>query len=119
MNSFFSKKWVALVASALLIVAGITVARTVPAYLKARKELSAIRAQEQVVARRNDELEANYDYRQSREYQERQARLQLNYKKPDEKVVYVYDRASVSPSPLVQPRKSWIQWLKEKLGLRD
>ena len=38
------------------------------------------------------ELERLKDYLQSSAYLEKQARLKLNYKKPDENVVYIYTR---------------------------
>lgn len=45
-----------------------------------------------------DELEKQAGYFQSNAYIEQQARLKLNYKKPDEHVVYVYRSAS-TPTP--------------------
>ena len=40
------------------------------------------------------ELEKLGDYMKSNAYLERQARLKLNYKKPDEKVVFVYQNSN-------------------------
>ena len=59
------------------------------------------------------ELEKQAGYFQSNAYIEQQARLKLNYKKPDEHVVYVYRSAS-TPTPedqsLAKPSSNLQQW---------
>ncbi|MDP3954221.1 MAG: septum formation initiator family protein [bacterium] len=65
------------------------------------------------------ELEKEADYYQSDSYKERQARIRLNYKKPGEKVILVYDspvdvekQASKSEEAL----PFWRNWLEYLFG---
>ncbi len=70
------------------------------------------------------ELEKLSDYLKSDAYLERQARLKLNYKKPDEKVVFVYQSANtqnstpklenISNSKFVTNLKGWWRYLVNK-----
>lgn len=55
-----------------------------------RKELKNLNQKIDEVEKSSLELEKLSDYLKSNAYLERQARLKLNYKKPDEKVIFVY-----------------------------
>ena len=63
-----------------------------PALTTPQKELINLNKKIVEAERSASELERLKDYLQSDAYLERQARLKLNYKKPNEKVVYVYTR---------------------------
>lgn len=58
------------------------------------RELKNINQKIDEAKKSNLELEELGSYLQSDAYVERQARIRLNYKKPDEKVVYVYRNPS-------------------------
>jgi len=121
MNFIFSKSWGAIIAGILVIVFSVIAIRSMSPYLEAKKELQITKSQQAIAEQRIGALTANKDYYQSREYLERQARIRLNYKKPGEKVVYVYDRSSPSSSPASGPlapeHKSWLEWIMEMLGI--
>ena len=111
------RKWAIGGAATVAVLMAVIAIRSVPPYLAARKELAAIRSQQERLSQGASELADNEEYYKSTEYQERIARLEYNYKKPDEHVVYVYDRAPAVPVPVAPDKKSWLDYLKEKLGL--
>ena len=78
----------------ILIVIGffvISVIKLEPSLSAVRKELKNLNQKIDEAEKSSLELEKLGDYLKSDVYLERQARLKLNYKKPDEKVVFVYD----------------------------
>ena len=68
----------------------ISIIKLEPAIVLVSKELKNINQKIDEVEKNNLELDKLGDYLGSDAYLERQARLKLNYKKPDENVVYVY-----------------------------
>ena len=76
------------------------------------------------------ELEKLGDYLKSDAYMERQARLKLNYKKPDEKVVYIYQKTAetqneeetqndlglnkILENKVIMNLKNWLRYLVSK-----
>lgn len=114
--------------AAAAVVAGfllISLIKIEPVLVTTRNELKNLDKKIAEVERLASELERLGDYAKSDGYLERQARLKLNYKKPDEKVVYVYNTqagltkeaggASENPevfnSKLILNLKSWWQYL--------
>src|SRR3989344_5703024 len=78
---------------AALVIGGvffILIIKLEPAIVLVSKELKNINQKIDEVEKNNLELDKLGDYLGSDAYLERQARLKLNYKKPDENVVYVY-----------------------------
>ncbi len=65
-----------------------------PTLVTTRRELDNLNKKIAETEQSAFELERLGDYIKSDAYLERQARLKLNYKKPDEKVVYVYTRGT-------------------------
>ncbi len=94
--------------------------RALPGYLDIRNQKDTLSLQMSDLQKREAVLDANKEYYKSKENLDRLARLQLNYKKPDENVVFVYERggaSSPSPTPIVKREKNWLEWLVEKLGI--
>ena len=65
-----------------------------PQLVAVRKELKNLNQKIDEVKKSSLELEKLGDYMKSNAYLERQARLKLNYKKPDEKVIFVYQNSN-------------------------
>ncbi len=130
-NEILHSKWFTVIA---LIVAGflvISFLKIEPALVATNKELNNLDKKIAEVKRSASELERLGDYLNSDAYFERQARLKLNYKKPDEKVVYVYQKTQdssveavnnvVRPSKIFESKyiknlKSWWEYLADKRG---
>jgi len=81
----------------ILIVLGfflVSVIKLEPPLAAVRKELKNLNQKIDEAEKSSLELEKFGDYLKSNAYLERQARLKLNYKKPDEKVVFVYTKTT-------------------------
>lgn len=65
---------------------------TEPMLVRTNKELESLNKKIAEVKQSASERERLGDYLRSDSYLERQARLKLNYKNPDESVVYVYSK---------------------------
>ena len=94
-KDILQSKWFTAV---ILVMVGffcISIIKLSPPLIKVGKELKNINQKIDETKEGSLELERLGNYLQSDAYLERQARLQLNYKKPDEKVVYVYRNTSV------------------------
>jgi len=89
----------------------------------ATKEIENLDRKIAEIERSRSELEKLGDYLKNPAYLERQARLKLNYKKPDENVVFIYknqynqDRIA-SPSFVEDPKPlaNWQKWLEYLLN---
>src|SRR3989344_8422760 len=93
-KDILQSKWFTAV---ILVMVGffcISIIKLSPPLIKVGKELKNINQKIDETKEGSLELERLGNYLQSDAYLERQARLQLNYKKPDEKVVYVYRNTS-------------------------
>jgi len=59
------------------------------------------------------QLEKNADYYKSDEYKEEQARIKLNYKKPGEEVILIYESSEEGDKPeKVIDLPNWKKWLE-------
>ena len=99
-----------------------------PALVTTRKELNNLDKKIAEIKQSTSELKRLGGYLNIDAYFERQARLKLNYKKPDEKVVYIYTRENnnktepptslntgrVTESELIQNLKLWWWYLVGK-----
>lgn len=88
-----------------------------PALLTIRKELKNLDKKIAEVRQSASELERLGTYLNSDAYFERQAKLKLNYKKPDEKVVYVYTTKTQNRAETLKKSqttqgalKNWQKW---------
>lgn len=100
----------------LLVLLLISVIKIEPALLAIRKETKNLGQKIADVKKTDSELEKIADYLKSPSYLERQAKLKLNYKKPDEKVVYVYRRdeaLAVTKEPDEKERNSLLENIKK------
>ena len=91
-NDILHSKWFtigALIAAGFFVVSFLKIE---PALVATNKELNNLDKKIAEVKRSASELERLGGYLNSDAYFERQARLKLNYKKPDERVVYVYQK---------------------------
>ena len=107
----------------LVAVVALSVLRTWPLVVTVNKEARNLQQKIDEVNRDIAEAEKTKEYLSSPTYLERQARLKLNYKKPDEKVVFVYrnpynQRPDESVGNLEHGVSSWWQrlWLWVKAG---
>lgn len=68
------------------------------------------------------ELEKNREYSKSEAFLEKQLRLKLNYKKPDENVVFVYrtgqssDQTTDSNDAQEKGLRGWLKWWRNLIG---
>lgn len=110
-KTVLQSKWLIPVISLVVIGFGFLVVRNLPRYFDAEKELALMKEELLRVEERAKELEENKDFAKTDAYLERQAREKLNYKMPDEKVVYIYKNQynSESPNPdiAMNPAKSF------------
>ncbi|MBI2670199.1 MAG: septum formation initiator family protein [Candidatus Yanofskybacteria bacterium] len=88
----------------VLVIIGFFLISTIklgPPIMIVRKELKNLDQKINEAEKTSLELKELSDYLKSNDYLERQARLKLNYKKPDERVVYVY-RKNTETTPFHQ-----------------
>ena len=97
----------------VLVFLGVSTVRREQKLSVARREYQYLDEKVVELQSTQTELEKQANYFQSNAYIEQQARLKLNYKKPDEHVVYVYRSAS-TPTPhdqaLAKPVSNLQQW---------
>src|SRR5579872_3769505 len=86
-------------------------------------DAQSLEARVQDLQRNNQFLASSSAYFSSNAYLERQARLELNYKLPDEQVAFVYKDTSVkttAPAPGIQSQiaqmPNWKKWWYYLLG---
>lgn len=105
-------KWFTLFGIIVVGAAVVVLLRREPALQAVNQEQQRIDEKMSDLERQQSDLEARKEYFQSTTYLELQARLKLNYKKPDENVVYVYHKTdglapAVEPSPSLMPLSFW------------
>lgn len=86
-----------------------------PALITMYKESANLDKKISEVKQSASELERLGDYIKSDAYLERQARLKLNYKKPDEHVVYVYQKTPGSGTETVSKTTQLSKVFENKL----
>lgn len=92
-NRILKSGWFTAIISIVLGFLLLSLIKIRPAILTARDELKNLENKIAEVNKSISESERLAEYLISDNYFERQARLKLNYKKPDEKVVYIYKGA--------------------------
>lgn len=111
----------------MIIVIGflaLAVVKILPAVVAVNKEAKNLEQKVNETSQNFSELERSKEYLKSSAYLERQARIKLNFKKPDEKVVFVYQKpynlnptASTAAENDYLPKwRQWLKWLREKLS---
>lgn len=111
----------------MIIVVGflaLSVVKILPAVVAVNKEAKNLEQKINETNRNFAELERSKEYLKSPAYLERQARIKLNFKKPDEKVVFVYQKPySLNPTASTAAEndykswwRNWLKWLQEKLS---
>lgn len=106
-----------LVTAGLVLIIGfflLSIIKLQPALISVRKEIKNIDQKISEIERARQEAEKLGEYRNSPAYLERQARIKLNYKKPDEKVVYIYTTETRNSSPETQKEKLIAKILRNK-----
>ena len=86
--------WIMVVGVGVLIALGTVLARRAPEFVAVKQEIKYIQGNVNQVRQEQEELERKQSYYRSEAYLEQQARIQLNYRKPGEQVVYIYRTAS-------------------------
>ncbi len=89
-KDILQSKWFTAATLAIVGFFGISIIKLSSPLMLVGKELKNINQKIDETQKSSLELERLGSYLQSDAYMERQARIQLNYKKPDEKVVYIY-----------------------------
>lgn len=126
-NRILQSKWFT---AAAVIIVGFLLASLIkiePVLMATRKELKNLDTKIAEIEQSAAELERLGEYIRGDAYLERQARLKLNYKKPDEKVVYIYtrtteirneeevqknsERSKIFENKLITNLKSWLGYL--------
>lgn len=117
-------RWFTVVAVLIIGLLLISLMKLVPPLVAVQKELTNTNRKIAELNRAGSELEKQRAYLSSNAYLERQARLQLNYKKPDENAVFVYKksteiaippqaRANLGARILEKFKKWWHSWFLE------
>ncbi len=130
---FLSSKITTGVLVCLLIVSGFACIKKLPALQDSIHRIQNITQQLNEANTMRAEIAHKKAYLQSASYRELQARLKLNYKKPNEHVVFIYDKNDASPTPglpiqlpirsadptlpaIARPKSHWRVWLDYLLG---
>lgn len=124
-KTILRSKWFTPVLLVVLAGIGVGVYKILPTVVAARKEIAILNQKISVAESSIAQLERNKELAGSVAYLEREARAKLNYKKPDEKVVYIYQNpyngvassSQPSPTPANTPEASiWnriLGWFKK------
>lgn len=131
-KSVLQSRWFTVILVVLIGFLLISFIKIEPAFTTLHKELGNLDKKIMDIQESTSELERLGDYIKSDAYLERQARLKLNYKKPDEKVVYIYTQGAngaqnnavlqsktsevskILESELIMSLKSWWWYLINK-----
>ena len=118
-GKFFQSRVFTAVGIAVLVLLGVALFKRLPSLrsLERESELVAKRMSEAQASK--EELAARREQMQSEAYFDRQARLQLNYKKPGEEVVYVYHQGQGQESSVLAKERSNLQRWWSYLTSRD
>jgi cell division protein FtsB len=126
LKTIFQSKWFTPVLLVLLVVIGVGVYKILPTVIAARKEMAMLSQKITDTENSAAQLEQNKELANAESYLEREARAKLNYKKPDEKVVYIYQNqyngvassSQPSPTPSTTPKTDiWdriLDWFKKE-----
>ena len=119
MRAFFQSPWFTIVVLIAVVASGLFIVRRIPLLASLHAELRNVKDRIASAEVSQEGLAAKKEFMQSDAYRERQARITLHYKKPDERVVYVYysDSVSALPTPTPNPEDagSWWERLTRKI----
>ena len=117
-KNIFQSKLFTIAGLLVLVLLSLAVVEREPLTGVLNQEIKYIDNQAENLKQQQAELENKKAYLQSTAYLEQQARLKLNYKKPGEKVVYVYHTAddTAQALPLAKPRSNLRQWWDYLMG---
>jgi len=96
MNSFLSSKLFTILSTVLVGFLGFIILGSRPEIANLDNEIAELKAQAKEAERKTETLESDFDYFKSDVYLEKQARLKLNLKKPNEFVAYIVRNDNVS-----------------------
>jgi len=115
LKGVLQSKWFTPVAIAVIGLVSISLIKTVPLVGTAVREAANINQKIENLKASNKEAEGLGDYLKSNAYLERQARLKLNYKKPDENVFFVYQKQAVptEEAGITQSQDGFVAKLKK------
>lgn len=98
---------------------GLSLLRRIEPLSTLEKEQDHLKQRVSEAKAKNQDLAQQGDYLKNPAYLERQARIKLNYKKPDETAVLIYETQSASPSQSLQPTgglwRNIVSWLRKIL----
>ena len=124
LRGILQSRWFTLAAVAVIGLVGMSLFKIVPSAEVAFQEKENLDQKISGLKQSSQEIEKLGDYLKSDAYLERQARIKLNYKKPDESVVFVYKKpAEQTASQSLQTKpgqdiitkvKNWIDNLFSK-----
>jgi len=119
LKSVLQSRWFTFLAVILIGVFLSLIIRLQPSLETVGKELNNLNQKIAEAEKNNSEMEKLKDYLNNAAYLERQARIKLNYKKPGETAVFVYENPNAQNQP--EPDNSagastilpnWQKWLE-------
>ncbi len=119
MTSLLRSKWTTLCMLLLIGAAVVFVLNRRPQSVAVQREADRLDEKIADLQEQYDEFQDQKAYLQSEAYLEQQARLKLNYKKPDEHVVFVYHSVggtAEGEQTLAKPAKNWQEWWSYLIG---
>ena len=124
LKSILQSKWFTFAAVVIIGFFLLLIIKLQPSLKTVGQEINNLNQKIAETEKSRSELEKLKDFAKSADYMERQARLKLNYKRPDENAFFVYrnqyNQAQASPSPPFQASPgllaNWQKWLKYLFG---
>lgn len=114
-KNILQSRWSTAGIAILILLLGLAVYRILPIVAVLNKENNNLKEKISETNKNIKELEKSKEYYQDPSYLEREARLRLNYKKQDEKVVFVYrdqynqpKSTANKPQGLFEILKNWL-----------
>ena len=115
-KNILQSRWLTAGIAILILLLGSAVYRILPVVTVLNKENNNLREKISKINKNIKELEKSKEYYQDPGYLEHEARLRLNYKKPDEKVVFVYRDQYNQPEPTADKSQGLFEILKRWLA---
>ncbi len=113
LRGILQSRWFTLAIVAVIGLVGISLIKTVPLVEIAMREENNLSQKINELKAADKETEGLGDYLKSTAYLERQARLKLNYKKPDESVFFVYQKQETQGADKATMQENIITKIKQ------
>ena len=102
-RSILQSRWFTVIAILIVGFFAVSLIKIAPVLVITDREATSLNQRIAEIKQAASELEKFGDFLNSESYLERQARLKLNYKKPDENVVFVYQKPNIEvPSQSIE-----------------